>query len=86
MGVYFKESRLSADKVMQKALKFFSSKPLNLKLKDGHESNTCATFEGGDSFVTITVNKKAKGSEVNLETKEWDYWVKKFLESSMTRV
>jgi len=81
MGVYYKESRVSADKVMEKALKFFSSKPLNLKLRDQNENCTCASFEGGDSFITITVNNTVKGSDVTLETREWDYWVKKFIES-----
>jgi hypothetical protein len=55
MARYGKESKLSPDKVMEKALEFF----------------------GPDGFVQVC--EGGKGSEVDLETREWDYQVKQFM-------
>ena len=78
MAVYEKQTKQSADKVMEKAVKFFAGKPPGLKIKA--QDKCCAEFEGGGGFVNINVSAKDKGSTVNLETREWDYWAQKFLE------
>jgi hypothetical protein len=78
MAVYEKQSKNSAEKVMEKAIKFFAGSPPGLTIKT-QESNFAA-FEGGGGFVNVEVVKKDKGSTVNIETREWDYWAQKFLE------
>jgi len=80
MAAYSKDSKHSAQQVIEKAVKFFGSKPLHLKTRDVKDDCLCASFEGGGGFVNLTASDKAKGSEVNLETREWDYWVEKFME------
>jgi hypothetical protein len=80
MAVYSKESKHSAQQVIDKAVKFFTSKPLHLKSQEIKDGCPCASFEGGGGFVNVTASDKGKGSEVNLETREWDYWVQHFLE------
>jgi hypothetical protein len=39
----------------------------------------CATFEGGGGHVFVQVCEGGKGSEVDLETREWNYQVKQFM-------
>jgi hypothetical protein len=93
MARYGKESKLSPDKVMEKALEFFGPGGLGLEVKEQGED--CATFEGGGGHVFVQVCEKGPalsgvegpvlsgvegiGSEVDLETREWDYQVKQFM-------
>jgi hypothetical protein len=77
MARYGKESRLSPTKIMEKALGFFGPGGLGLKVKEQGEG--CATFEGGGGHVVVQACEGGKGSEVDLETREWDYQVKQFM-------
>jgi hypothetical protein len=77
MARYGKESKLSPDKVLEKALEFFGPDGLGLEVKE--EVEGCATFEGGGGHVFVSACEKGKGSEVDLETREWDYQVKQFM-------
>jgi hypothetical protein len=78
MAVYEKQAKQTADKVMEKAIKFFAGSPPGLKIKA--QDDCCVEFEGGGGYVNVTVSAKDKGSVINLETREWDYWAQKFLE------
>jgi hypothetical protein len=77
MARYGKESKLSPDKVLEKAREFFGPGGLGLEVKE--EGEGCATFEGGGGHVFVSACEKGKGSEVDLETREWDYQVKQFM-------
>jgi hypothetical protein len=77
MARYRKESKLSPAKVMEKALEFFGPGGLGLDVKEQGED--CVTFEGGGGHVFVLACEKEKGSEVDLETREWDYQVKQFM-------
>jgi hypothetical protein len=77
MARYGKESKLSSAKVMGNAIEFFGPGGLGLEVKDQGEG--CATFEGGGGHVFVQVCEKGPGSEVELETREWDYQVKQFM-------
>ena len=85
MARYGKESRLGPAKVMERALEFFGPGGLGLEIKEQGEG--CATFEGGGGYVLVEACEKGpalsgvegKGSEVDLETREWDYQVKQFM-------
>ena len=85
MARYGKESKLSPAKVIEKALGFFGPSGLGLEVKE--EVEGCATFEGGGGHVFVSACEKGpalsgvegKGSEVELETREWDYQVKQFM-------
>jgi hypothetical protein len=77
MKVIEKQSKESAEKVIGKAVKFFAGSPPGLKIKS--QDACCVEFEGGGGFVNVEVTVKGKGSTVEIETREWDYWVAKFL-------
>jgi hypothetical protein len=77
MARYGKESKQSPAQVMKKALEFFGPGGLGLEIKE--EGEGCASFEGGGGHVFVQVCEKGRGSEVDLETREWDYQVKQFM-------
>jgi hypothetical protein len=77
MARYGKESKHSPAQVMKKALEFFGPGGLGLGIKE--EGEDCASFEGGGGHVFVQVCEKGRGSEVDLETREWDYQVKQFM-------
>jgi hypothetical protein len=77
MARYGKESKQSPAQVMKKALEFFGPGGLGLEIKE--EGEGCASFEGGGGHVFVQVCEKGRGSEVDLETREWDYQVKQFV-------
>ena len=43
-------------------------------------SQCCVYFEGGGGFVRVTASKREKRTGVELETREWDYQVKQFMQ------
>lgn len=77
MARYGKESKLSPTKVLEKAIEFFGPGGVGLEVKEQDEG--CARFEGGGGHVFVRVCKGEKGTEVELETREWDYQVKQFM-------
>lgn len=80
MAVYSVQTRLSPDEVIQKAHDFFGESGLGL---EGYERSFCCTyFEGGGGYVLVTVEcegEKTK-TDVELETREWDYDVQEFMQ------
>lgn len=78
MARYGKQSKLSPARVLEKAHAFFGPGGLGLEVKEQGED--CATFEGGGGYVFVSACEKGPGSEVELETREWDYQVKQFME------
>jgi len=76
-----KRSRLAPSDVMNKAVALFGPGGLDLEVKDRAEC--CARFEGGGGYVFIQAGegKNGKGSEVQVEGREWDYHIRQFLTS-----
>ncbi len=79
MGSFMKDSKLSCKKIIEKAVTFFGSQGWGLDVKSQEED--CARFVGGGGYVLIECCKMDGSTEVNLETREWDYQVKKFMET-----
>jgi len=77
MARYGVESKLRPAKFLEKALEFFGPGGVGLDVMEQGEG--CARFEGGGGHIFINVCEQGKGSEVNLETREWDYQVKQFM-------
>jgi hypothetical protein len=74
-----KASRLKAEEVIKKAGAYFGPGGYGLKVI---EEDTCnAYFEGGGGSVRISAASNKKGSDVNIESVEWDYQAKEFLGS-----
>jgi hypothetical protein len=72
------KSKHPPEEVIKRAVKYFGPGGYGLKVKD--EGECCATFEGGGGEVRITVTAEKKGSTVDVESREWDYQAKEFLE------
>ena len=73
-----RNTKLSAEKVFEKAQAFFGPGGLGLTVAEGG-GNGCLSFEGGGGFVTVEVCQGDRGSEVTVESREWDYQAKEFL-------
>jgi hypothetical protein len=76
MPRYSVETQLSADRAIQEAVKYFGPGGLGLELVD--QESCCADFEGGGGHVSVRV-VTGETTNVNLETREWDYHVKQFM-------
>jgi len=78
MARYSKQSQLEPDDVLRRAEDFFGTRGLGLKVVERNES--CLSFEGGGGHVTVAAARcEPDHAEVDLETREWDYQVKKFM-------
>lgn len=75
MANYGRKSNLSPERVLEAADKYFGG--LGLKRQDAAAG--CARFEGGGGFVAISTCAQDRGTEVTLETQEWDRQVREFL-------
>ena len=72
-----KESKLKPQEVIKRAAAFFGPKGYGLILKE--EDNCNAYFEGGGGSVRVSAATSKKGSSVDIESVEWDYQAKEFL-------
>jgi len=74
-----KESKLVPSKVIDKAVAFFGPGGWGLEVIDRAECGV--RFEGGGGHVSVqaTGKEKGKGSEVTLESREWERAAQEFL-------
>lgn len=78
MARYSVETRESPEEVIQKAVGYFGGEGLGLSV--GTEDPCCVTFEGGGGHVSVAASQEEEGrTTVELETREWDYHVKRFM-------
>jgi hypothetical protein len=73
---YGKEIKLEPSKVLDRAAEYFGEGGLGLELSS--RDDCCISLVGGGGHVTVTVAQGEK-TAVDLETREWDYHVKKFM-------
>jgi hypothetical protein len=74
-----KESNLVPSEVIARAVEFFGASGLGMTVVD--QSECYARFEGGGGHVAVEAGDidGQKGSDVNVEGREWDYQIKQFL-------
>jgi hypothetical protein len=77
MPLYSVKTDLSTDEAIAKAVAFFGKEGLGLELVD--QEPCCADFEGGGGHVSVRV-VTGEETTVNLETREWDHPVKRFMQ------
>ena len=75
---YSVKAKLKPEEVIERAVKFFGQGGVGLEVTDRTESTVC--FEGGGGHITIIVCP-GDLTDVDLETREWDYQVKRFMEA-----
>jgi hypothetical protein len=73
-----KESKLKPKEVIVRAVAFFGPKGYGLELKEEDKCN--AYLEGGGGSVRVSAATTKKGSSVDIESVEWDYQAKQFLD------
>jgi hypothetical protein len=78
MAVYEKTVKKDTEAVLKKAKKYFGPGGTGLEIVS--EEDCCISFEGGGGYVRVTGIDEKKGSRIELETREWDYPVKQFLD------
>ncbi|NIO06267.1 MAG: hypothetical protein GTN74_17175 [Proteobacteria bacterium] len=80
MSRYGKETKLEPEEVLRRAEAFFGDDGLGLKIVE--QSECCLSFEGSGGHVTISAARcDPEKTEVDLETREWDYQVKSFMQN-----
>ena len=71
------KTKLSPEEAIKQAIEFFGPDGYGLEVKD--QAPSCAYFEGGGGGVQVTACIEGKQTSVELESREWDYQVKKFI-------
>jgi hypothetical protein len=77
MPRYGVETKKSPKEAIQAAVAYFGEDGLGLTTEE--QDSCCAYFEGGGGFVRVTASEGEKRTSVDLETREWDYHVKRFM-------
>jgi hypothetical protein len=77
---YEVKTNLTPAEALQRAIEHFGPQGVGLEITDQNEA--CLIFQGGGGHVAVTAcsqdNSKDK-TRVELETREWDYAVRKFM-------
>jgi hypothetical protein len=73
---YGLETKLSTTEILNRAERYFGEGGLGLEVTSHDEC--CISLAGGGGHVTVTVTEGDKTS-IDVETREWDYQVKKFM-------
>jgi hypothetical protein len=77
---YEVKTKLSVEDVLEKALTYFGEEGVGLELEQ--QTACCVYFSGAGGDVSVTVDADTEGDQnaVHLETREWDYQVRQFME------
>ena len=73
-----KQTRLNADEIVRKASAYFGEGGENLAEKE--RNPCCVSFEGGGGYVSVSIVDEDKHRVVDVETREFEYQAKRFLE------
>jgi hypothetical protein len=73
------KTKLKPEAVIKRALAFFGPDGYGLQLREQSADYIC--LEGGGGIVEVSASAAAKGSSVELVSREWDYQLKEFLGS-----
>ena len=73
-----KQTQLKAEDIIVKAVKFFGKEGEQLEEKE--RTPCCVSFEGGGGHVAISVVEESILRSVDVETREFEYQAKRFIE------
>jgi hypothetical protein len=74
-----KQTRSTPEEVIDRASKFFGNGGAVLEEKE--RNPCCISFEGGGGYVSISISDEEKQRVVEVESREYEYQVKRFLET-----
>ena len=73
-----KQTKLKPEQILLQATDYFGKGGLGL---DEKEKNPCCIyFEGAGGHISINIVDEDKHRDVEVESREWDYQAKRFLE------
>lgn len=72
-----KKTTYSPDEVLVKAKEFFGPGGTGLEIVP--RGSSAVQFTGGGGFVLVQVGPAGEGTEIDIQSREWDYDVKRFL-------
>lgn len=76
-----KQTKLDAEEILDRASKFFGEGGEGLK--EIERNPCCISFEGTGGYVSVAITEEepqAKSRSVDIETREFEYQAKRFLE------
>ena len=74
-----KESKHSTREVLDRAEDFFGPKGVGLELQQRDEKTAVFRSSGGHVIVTVAAIKNGDRTDVDIESREWDYQAEQFL-------
>lgn len=74
-----KKSRMNPDEIIAKASRYFGKGGEGLD--ETERGPCCVSFSGAGGYVTVTVVEENVQREVDIESREFEYQAKRFLES-----
>jgi hypothetical protein len=77
MARYSVQTKWSPEEAVQKATAYFGAGGLGLEVVE--QNPCCVSFQGAGGHVFVTAVAGKKKTTVELETREWDYHVKRFM-------
>jgi hypothetical protein len=75
---YQVSTKLSLPDALAQAKDYFGPQGVGLEVVD--ERDTCITFLGGGGHVSVLACPEEKKTTLELETREWDYAVRQFMQ------
>lgn len=72
------KTKLNPEEVVKRAIEFFGPEGYGLEIKE--QSENCVYFEGGGGGVEVTASIKDNEISVELQSREWDFQVKEFID------
>ena len=73
-----KKTRLKPVQIMEQAADYFGKGGLGLEEKE--RNPCCIYFKGAGGYISINILEEDKQRGVEVESREWDYQAKRFLE------
>jgi hypothetical protein len=77
---YEVKTQLTPEAALQRAIGYFGPQGIGLEITD--QNQACLIFQGGGGHVAVTAcpgKEPKEKTRVELETREWDYAVRKFM-------
>lgn len=79
MARYSVATDKSPQEVVEQAIEYFGPEGVGLEMTE-QEDPCCAHFVGGGGYVSVGATEQEKETSVELETREWEYHVKRFMQ------
>ncbi len=73
-----KQTRLKPEQILKQATNYFGKGSLGLEEKE--RNPCCIYFEGAGGYISINILEEDKQRAIEVESREWDYQAKRFLE------